>query len=634
MEYYVSVLNQSLILAMFAVSLNLIMGYAGQISMAHAVLGACGGYAAGYLSVHFGLTYLPGLAVGAALAFIVGVIISIPAMRLEAEYVVLMTIALASAILATVVALPWFGGARTLLGVHQMSIFGLKLGHAWERLPAIAIPMIIVLLVCWRLGESPFGRVLKGLREDATAVQALGKNPLKFHVTTFAITSAMAGIAGAALVYDAQLVAPNQFDFNWNQTIIIAVILGGLGNPIGSVVGAIIVGFFSPLFEQFVKLDPTFTHLLRLSLYGVLLVGVLRFRPQGILPEGMSFKKTFRIGGRVGDQASPRDGAGKWEPVRSEPLAVAPTAYGGNESVVPHSASAGSPGSTVPVAVSSGDLISSLSGPSLSEVPASSDSQQLLSSSEYAVEAIGLVKRFGGITAVNGLDLRLREGRITALVGPNGAGKTTVFNLLTGAIPVDQGVVLMRGRDITGFAPQRVAALGMVRSFQDVRLISRMTALQNVMLAVPHQPGESVPSLFLRPGKVRRFEKQARDSAMERLEFVGLAKSAGVLVGDLGFGQQKLVSLARILATGADVLLLDEPASGIDQAWREPTLQAILKLPEAGHTVLIVEHNLEVVTTLASWVYFLEQGKVTAEGTMQELTQQARLAEVYFGRIQ
>ena len=145
-----------------------------------------------------------------------------------------MTIALASAILAAVVALPWFGGTRTLLGVHEISILGVNLDHSWQRLPVIAIPMIIVLLICWRLGESPFGRVLKGLREDATAVRALGKNPLKFHVITFAITSAMAGVAGTILVYDSQLVAANQFDFAVNQTIIIALVIGGMGNPFGS----------------------------------------------------------------------------------------------------------------------------------------------------------------------------------------------------------------------------------------------------------------------------------------------------------------------------------------------------------------------------------------------------------------
>jgi branched-chain amino acid transport system permease protein len=633
-EYYISVLNQALILAIFALSLNLVMGYAGQISMAHAVLGACGGYAAGFLSVHFGLGYVPGLAVGAVMALVVGAIISLPALRLDPEYLVLMTIALASAILAAVVALPWFGGTRTLLGVHEISIFGVNLDHSWQRLPVIAIPMIIVLLICWRLGESPFGRVLKGLREDATAVRALGKNPLRFHVITFAITSAMAGVAGTILVYDSQLVAANQFDFAVNQTIIIALVIGGMGNPFGAVIGAAIIAFFTPLFEQFVKLDPTFTHLLRLALYGVLLIAVLRLRPEGILPEGLRLRRRFKFADSLVAPGTTMNakllGEEETAPAVRPSLggdfpafSVALSTTTGNDSSI------AATDSRADATAQDAFALAESKSPSRGDL---SDAQ--IAAREWIVESQGLVKRFGGITAVNGLDLRLREGQITALVGPNGAGKTTVFNLLTGAIPADEGGVFLRGAKITGLGPDRVAALGMVRSFQDVRLIGRMTALQNVMLAVPHQPGESVGSLLFQPRKVNRFEKTAWQSAMRRLEFVGLAGDAHTLVSELGYGQQKLVSLARILATGADVLLLDEPASGIDQAWLEPTLQAILRLPEEGHTVLIVEHNLEVVSALATWVYFLEQGKVTAEGTMQELTQQERLAEVYFGRIQ
>ena len=633
MEYYISVLNQALILAIFALSLNLVMGYAGQISMAHAVLGAAGGYAAGFLSVHFGLSYVPGLAVGAVMALVVGAIISLPALRLEAEYLVLMTIALASAILAAVVALPWFGGTRTLMGVQEMSIFGVKLDHSWQRFPVIAIPMIIVLLVCWRLGESPFGRVLKGLREDATAVRALGKNPLRFHLITFAVTSAMAGVAGTILVYDAQLVAANQFDFVWNQTIIIALVIGGMGNPFGAVIGSLIIAFFNPLFEQFIKLDPTFTHLLRLALYGVLLIAVLRLRPEGILPEGLLSGRRSKFRDSLVEQDTT-----KVSPHRQGETAVASPASSFG-SFLPSSAAFSTTGPTGPSSLVTSRVVAATPPGASSLADLGSPSERALAPaerapSEWILEAQGLAKRFGGIIAVNGMDLRLRQEQITALVGPNGAGKTTVFNLLTGALPVDQGDVFLRGTRITGLAPDRVAELGMVRSFQDVRLIGRMTALQNVMLAVPHQPGENVRSLLFQPRKVSRFEKIARQNAMRQLEFVGLVGEAHTLVSQLGYGQQKLVSLARILATEADVLLLDEPASGIDRAWLEPTLQAILRLPEAGKTVLIVEHNLEVVGTLATWVYFLEQGQVTAEGTMQELTQQERLAEVYFGRLE
>ncbi|MBO0728923.1 MAG: ABC transporter ATP-binding protein, partial [Acidimicrobiaceae bacterium] len=243
----------------------------------------------------------------------------------------------------------------------------------------------------------------------------------------------------------------------------------------------------------------------------------------------------------------------------------------------------------------------------------------------------GLSKSFGGIVAASDLSMELHRGTITALVGPNGAGKTTVFNLLTGAIRPDRGRVVLNGRDVTRLTPNQVARLGMVRSFQDVRIFARLSCLANVMLAVQGQPGERVGPLFGRPLQVQRSERSAREAAMRWLEFVGLADMANVPAGGLGFGQQKLVALARVLATEAEVLLLDEPASGIDHQWVEVMLNLIESLRPQGRTVCIVEHNLNVVGRLADHIYFMELGRITAEGSLDELTGDERLAEAYFG---
>jgi len=597
--YYVNTVNQALILIMFALSLNLLMGYAGQLSMAHAALGACGGYVAVYLAYYHGYGFLPSMLLGTAATLLVGIIISIPAMRLAPEYMVLMTIALASAIVAAIFAYTPLGGSRgfaTGSPPVPMSLFGVDLVSPAQRLPVFAAIAAVIFAVCWRLGESPFGRVLKGLREDAVAVRALGKNTIRFNVITFAVTSAMAGAAGATLAWDALIVAPAMYNFNINTTIITAVVLGGLGNPLGPVVGAVAASLFRPLFERFVHLDLSILHILRWMLYGVLLVAVFRLRPQGLAPEGSSIRRWWQLGRprRRDLRETAKDrcrnpeegGMPSGRPARPEVIVAQP----------------GRP-------------------------------KESTSSDGCALKMRGLVKSFGGLKAVNGLDLDLPGGQITALIGPNGAGKTTLFNLVTGALPLDKGEVYLWGREITGFTPDRVAGLGMVRSFQDVRLIHRMTVLQNVMLAVPNHPGEDIVPLFFRPKTVRRFERRAEEEARRYLDFVGLGDKASALVGELGYGEQKLTSLARILATESAVLLLDEPASGIDRAWLERTLEVILRLPQLGKTVMIVEHNLEVVRALAAKVYFLEQGKITASGTMEELVGQKRLAEVYFGRI-
>jgi branched-chain amino acid transport system permease protein len=250
---------------------------------------------------------------------------------------------------------------------------------------------------------------------------------------------------------------------------------------------------------------------------------------------------------------------------------------------------------------------------------------------ELVLSVRGLSKSFGGIVAAEDLDMELHRGTITALVGPNGAGKTTVFNLLTGAIRPDRGQVILNGTDVAGRTPNQVARLGMVRSFQDVRVFSRLSCVQNVMLAVQGQPGEHVGPLFLRPGQVAAVERATRETAMRWLEFVGMDSVADLPAGGLGFGEQKLVALARVLATEAEVLLLDEPASGIDHRWVDVMLDLIEALRPEGRTVCIVEHNLNVVGRLSDHIYFMELGRITAQGSLDELTGDRRLAEAYFG---
>jgi len=240
-------------------------------------------------------------------------------------------------------------------------------------------------------------------------------------------------------------------------------------------------------------------------------------------------------------------------------------------------------------------------------------------------------KQFGGIVAARDLDIQLRKGTITALVGPNGAGKTTVFNLLTGFIPPDAGSVMLNGQELVGLNPNQVARLGLVRSFQDVRLFNRLSCAQNVMMAVQQQPGENFGTLFMNQRRVRKAERATRDRAMDWLGFVGMSEFADVPAGALSYGQTKLVSLARVLATEADVLLLDEPASGIDTKWVDTMLELIEAVREQGRTVCVVEHNLHVVGRLADHTYFMELGEITAAGTIDELTNTPRLAEAYFG---
>jgi branched-chain amino acid transport system permease protein len=246
--------------------------------------------------------------------------------------------------------------------------------------------------------------------------------------------------------------------------------------------------------------------------------------------------------------------------------------------------------------------------------------------------AEGVSKHFGGLAAVDHVDIELLPGAITGLIGPNGAGKTTLFSCLTGMLRADEGTITLGGEEIRGEPSNVIARRGLVRSFQDVRLIQHLTAVENVALATPGHPGEKVTTLFFRPRRVRAAERAALLHAQACLDFVGLSDKSFSQVRDLAYGEQKLVAIARILATNAPILLLDEPTSGVDPVWVGRVAETIRALPSLGKTVCVVEHNLGFMKELSASCYFMLSGKVVAAGTVQELMAEPELRKLYFGR--
>ena len=589
MSLWINYLDQIMLYSALALSLNLLLGYAGQVSVAHAAFGAIGGYTMAYTMQAHGWNFLVGTLLGMLLAFVIGTLVALPALKLTVEYLILLTLAVSSVILGLLVAIPELGGTYGLINLPQASLFGWHLQRPEDWLIPSFIAMAIVFAICHRIGESPAGRVLKGIREDPVATQALGKNVFGYKVFVFGLTSALAAFAGAMLAAWFRLATPGVFGFSFSLTVFAIVIFGGMGNLYGTILGAAVVVMMEPLLERAIKVDPADSGYLQLIVYGVLLAILMRLRPQGALPEGFSL-----IGWLRGERGAK---------TRVE---------------MDHD--------WVPATVSN-------VGEHVAELPVAEEDRRDRAWHEAPVilQTSNVSKRFGGIVAASELAIELRQGTITALVGPNGAGKTTVFNLLTGAIPPDSGSILLNGDELIGLDPDRVARKGMVRSFQDVRLFNRLSCLQNVMMAVQDQPGENFGTLTVNHRKVKRAEGETREKAMGWLRFVGMAEFAEVPAAALSYGQTKLISLARVLATEADVLLLDEPASGIDTKWVDTMLELIEQVRDQGRTVCVVEHNLHVVGRLADHTYFMELGQITAEGTIAELTNDRRLAEVYFG---
>lgn len=238
-------------------------------------------------------------------------------------------------------------------------------------------------------------------------------------------------------------------------------------------------------------------------------------------------------------------------------------------------------------------------------------------------------KTFDGLKAVEDFSVTIGEGKIVGLIGPNGAGKTTVFNIVTGFLVPDSGEVVYQKRSTTGLFAYQIARSGIARTFQDLRLIKSLRVIENILLARPRQTGEHFFSAVAQSKRLQQEKKQNRQKAEELLDFVGLADKKNDLAGTLSYGQQKLLTLSCCLATEANLLLLDEPVSGINPQMIKKILSLITQLADAGKTILFIEHNIEAVMQVADHVIVMDAGCKIAEGPPQVIKDNPEILEAY-----
>lgn len=247
----------------------------------------------------------------------------------------------------------------------------------------------------------------------------------------------------------------------------------------------------------------------------------------------------------------------------------------------------------------------------------------------------GVSKRYGGLMALDDVSLEAKPGKVTSIIGQNGAGKTTLLNVICQMPPPDSGHVYAGTRELTGLPPSRIVAAGVARTFQQLRIFEKLSVLDNVMLALQDNPGEDIWRLVLTPGATRRADARHREQASAILERVALSTHAETIAGTLSYGHQKLLSLARVIACNTPVVMLDEPTSGLDSDMIARILEIVRELAAEGRTVVLIEHDMEVVFDISDWVIVLDQGRLFCQDTPERVRANEEVRAIYFGsRVQ
>ncbi|MDP9133345.1 MAG: branched-chain amino acid ABC transporter ATP-binding protein/permease [Actinomycetota bacterium] len=566
--YTQNVLIMTFLLAVLASGWNIIGGYAGYISLGHSAFIGVGAYTAGILANRWGVSPLLVARLGGVAAAFVALLLSLTTRRTRGAAFVIVTFAMLE--LLGLIASNWkslTGGADGL--VLPLPSWSVDIQN-WPFYYALLGLLVLSVLMSLAIRRSKLGLGLVAIRDDEDKAAGIGVTTPVYKGLAFMASAVLVGVAGAVYgYYVSYLDTSAMFDITLSVEVVLAALIGGRGTVWGPVLGAAIV---QPLIEVTnSSLGGANAGAVRLLLFGGLLVAVALLLPRGVLPELERLVRRLR--GRP--EASPTGARLTERPVPAFLRGSAPPA--------------------------------AVDGPA---------PPPLLSVS-------ALTKRFGGVTALDGTTFGVRAGSITALIGPNGSGKTTAFNVIDGTYTATSGTVTFDGHDVTGWGRTRRAFAGMGRTYQLPRLFDSLTVLENVAAVT----GEfRLRTLF---ASAVSGAEAAR--ATELLEFVGLGDYVHARASDLSYGQRKLVELAQVLMLDPAVILLDEPAAGINPTLVRRLADLIRALNDTGRTFVVVEHDMHFVLSLCDPVVVLSRGTVIADGKARAVSTDPAVLEAYLG---
>jgi branched-chain amino acid transport system permease protein len=559
--YAIHVVDVAIIFALLAIGLGLVMGIGGQVNLAQIAFFGVGAYTTALLTTQGGYGFWVAglLAMGAAL--LSGVVVGLPALRVQSHYLGIVTLGLALAFLNWVTNTPMAGGADGISNIPVPPMFGIDLGDEYFYYYLEVIVFALALTFGLFVVRTPLGRRLRAMRDDPLAASAVGVEIPYLRMTAFLLASLYGGLAGVLYAGLIRYVAPETFSIANMFLLLAMVIVGGRQSLWGCVIGAIGLALIREWLVDF----STYAQLG----YGIVVVIMVVFAPTGLagIPRRvMAVVRKRREGTRaVLGEFTP------YEPVDDE-----------------HARRA-------------------------------------------RLEIKDISKHFRGVKALNEVSFTVEAGTIHGVVGPNGSGKTTLFNVISGLYKTTGGQVLLDGAPITGSRPYQLSQQGIARTFQNLRLFGELSVRDNVLVALDRTRTRSIWRYAVWHFGVWQQDRELRRQADVLLARFGLTDFADGTPGSLPYGIQRRIEIARAMASEPRVLLLDEPAAGLNGEEVRQLSEIVRSIRDSGVTVVVIEHNMGFVMSLCGQVTVLASGRIIADGTPAEVVAVPAVIEAYLG---